>query len=56
MGCGCSGGSNTDQRSKRRKIAKSLRRKKSREAAQQPADSELTWTQVSDSDSTNIEQ
>ena len=55
MGCGCSGGGG-NAKSKRRKIAKSLRRKKVREAAQQPVDPELTWTQVSDSDSTNIEQ
>ena len=54
MGCGCGGGGNA--RSKKRKIAKSLRRKKAREAAQQPTEPELTWTQVSDSDSTNIEQ
>ena len=55
MGCGCSSGKSSGK-GKRRKIAKSLRRKKSREAVQQPADPELTWTQVSDSDSTNIEQ
>jgi hypothetical protein len=54
MGCGCGGGG--DAKSKRRKIAKSLRRKKSREAAQQPVEPELTWTQVSDSDLTNNEQ
>ena len=55
MGCGCSGGGG-NAKSRSRKIAKSLRRKKSREAAQQPVDPELTWTQVSDSDSTNNEQ
>jgi hypothetical protein len=54
MGCGCGGGGSA--KSKRRKIAKSLRRKKAREAAQQPVESELAWTQVSDSDSTNNEQ
>ena len=54
MGCGCGGGSSA--KNKRRKVVKSLRRKKAREAAQQPAEPELTWTQVSDSDSTNIEQ
>ena len=55
MGCGCSGGSSSGK-GKRRKIAKSLRRKKAKEAAQQPVEPELTWTQVSDSDSTNSEQ
>lgn len=55
MGCGCSGAGGS-AKSKRRKIAKSLRRKKSREAAQQPVEPELAWTQVSDSDSTNNEQ
>jgi len=55
MGCGCSGGKSSGK-NKRRKIAKSLRRKKAREAAQQPVEPELTWTQVSDSDLTNSEQ
>lgn len=55
MGCGCGGGRSSANK-KDRKIAKSLRRKKAREAAQQSVEPELTWTQVSDSDSTNIEQ
>ena len=55
MGCGCSGGSSSGK-ARKRKIAKSLRRKKAREAAQQPVEPELTWTQVSDSDLTNSEQ